>query len=218
VDSPGGGVALARASRFPARTVLLCSLALVIGFGGTVAIGRVLGHTPAGARTATAQAQYLPPVNQLSGPAPDFSLRDQAGSQVSLSAFRGQLVLVTFMDPQCQTLCPIMAQQLATVEAQLPANVKPTLLVVSAAADRSAADVATFTSHFTWRPGWHWLLGNSAELQAVWATWSVAVGGTDLNHDEVVFVVDPQGRIVAGYHAPVQVAGILSTITTHSPR
>jgi cytochrome oxidase Cu insertion factor (SCO1/SenC/PrrC family) len=128
-------------------------------------------------------------------------------------------VLTTFMDPQCTTLCPIMGQEISSAEASLPAGVRPILLVVSVAPNRTAADVATFTSHVTWQPGWHWLLGNQAQLQAVWATCHIAVqpSATDVAHDETLYVVNPRGVISAGYSAPLYVEDVASTII-HSSR
>ena len=123
----------------------------------------------------------------------DFTLKDQTGQTVSLSSLRGQVVVITFMDPQCQSLCPINAQDLSVAEADLAPNVKPVLLVVSVAPDRTPADVSTFVSHVTWRPGWHWLLGNQAQLQAVWATWSLALDGTDVVHQEIAHVINQAG-------------------------
>lgn len=124
------------------------------------------------------------------------------------------MVVITFMDPQCQTLCPINAQDLSVAEADLAPNVKPVLLVVSVAPDRTAADVSTFVSHVTWRPGWHWLLGNQAQLQAVWATWSLALDGTDVIHQEIAHVINRQGMVVPSYNAPYQPADLAASITS----
>jgi cytochrome oxidase Cu insertion factor (SCO1/SenC/PrrC family) len=192
-------------------------VALLVGLGGTLAVNRLITGSPARA-SANASVQYLPAVDRKPQPAPDFRLRDQAGEAISLSALRGQEVLVTFMDPKCTTLCPIMGQQLSAVEAGLPASVAPVLLVVSVAPDRTAADVSAFVSHVSWRPGWHWLLGSHAELQAVWSTWSIAVSGADIQHDESLFVVDATGQMVAGYNAPLAIAEVASMISKHSPR
>jgi cytochrome oxidase Cu insertion factor (SCO1/SenC/PrrC family) len=211
-----GGVEGGRRRSF--RPIVPASiLALVVGLGGTLLVNRLLTHTAA-ARTPTAVAQYLPAVGAQPVPAPDFSLPDQSGHLVSLSALRGKEVLITFMDPQCTSLCPIMGQQLGSVEATLPAAVHPVLLVVSVAPGRTAADVAKFVSHETWQPGWHWLLGNQAQLQAVWAAYHVAVqpSPTDVAHDETLYVVDPHGRIAAGYNAPLPIQDAASTITKSS--
>jgi cytochrome oxidase Cu insertion factor (SCO1/SenC/PrrC family) len=130
------------------------------------------------------------------------------------ASLHGQVVVVTFMDPQCQTLCPINAQDLSVAEAHLAPDVRPVLVVVSVAADRTSADVSTFVSHVRWRPGWHWLLGSQAQLQAVLATWSLALDGTDVVHQEIAHVINRQGLVVASYNAPYQPTDLAATITS----
>jgi cytochrome oxidase Cu insertion factor (SCO1/SenC/PrrC family) len=46
---------------------------------------------------------------ELSGKAPDFRLMDQHGDLVSLSDFKGKVVVLTFFDSQCQDVCPLTA-------------------------------------------------------------------------------------------------------------
>src|SRR6476661_9141936 len=40
-------------------------------------------------------------------PAPGFTLTDQFGQHVSLSQFRGKAVVLTFVDSECTTVCPL---------------------------------------------------------------------------------------------------------------
>jgi cytochrome oxidase Cu insertion factor (SCO1/SenC/PrrC family) len=213
-ETDGGVVGGRRRSWSP--TMLASVLALLVGLGGTVAISRLLSRPAVAAPTAS--AQYQPAVGVQPQAAADFSLPDQTGQMVSLAALRGQVVLITFMDPQCTAQCPIMGQQLSAVEAQLPATVRPVLLIVSVAPGRTAADVARFVAHTPWQPGWHWLLGNQAQLQAVWATYHIAVQPTagDVSHDETLYVVDPKGRITVAYNAPLPIGEVASAITTSS--
>jgi cytochrome oxidase Cu insertion factor (SCO1/SenC/PrrC family) len=196
---------------------LASTAALLAGLGGTLAVGRLINHPAVAAPQA--RAQYLPAVPHPPEIAPDFTLPDQGGAGITLSSLRGQEVLLTFMDPQCTAMCPIVGQEIASIETSLPANVRPVLLIVSVAPNRSAKDVATFTSHVSWRAGWHWLLGNQAQLQAVWATYQIAVQPTptDVAHDETLYVIDPRGHIAAGYNAPLPIGDVASTIT-HSLR
>jgi cytochrome oxidase Cu insertion factor (SCO1/SenC/PrrC family) len=198
--------------------VVVGVVALVVGLGATLGVNQLLSRAAPRPATTPVAAQYLPSLIRQSEPAPDFTLLDQAGASVSLSALRGQVVLLTFMDPQCTNLCPIVGQEISAVEAALPATVKPVLLVVSVAPNRSAADVGKFTSHVTWHQGWHWLLGDQAQLQAVWVTYHISVqpSPTDVAHDETLFVIDPRGRIAAGYNAPLPTAQVASAITKSS--
>jgi cytochrome oxidase Cu insertion factor (SCO1/SenC/PrrC family) len=204
--------------RFSTPLFVASLLALGVGIGATIVVSRLVSRPVAVATPAS--AQYLPPIGQQPVVAPDFTLSDQNGAAVSLATFRGQEVLLTFMDPKCTTQCPIVGQELGSVEASLPAGVKPVLLVVSVTPGRTAADVGAFVSHVNWNAGWHWLLGNQAQLQAVWAMYHIAVQPTtgDVLHDETLYVVDPQGRIRVGYNAPLPIAEVAAAITSHSSR
>jgi cytochrome oxidase Cu insertion factor (SCO1/SenC/PrrC family) len=204
-DADGNG------SLLPPRTLVAGLAAMAIGIGATVGVSTLLHH--AAAAPAAASAQYLPSPVQRPWLAPDFTLKDQSGQAVSLSSLRGQVVVVTFMDPQCKSLCPINAQDLSLAEADLAPNVKPVLVVVSVAADRTPADVSAFVTHVNWRPGWHWLLGNQAALQAVWSTWSFVLNGTDVVHQEIAHVINKHGKVVASYNAPYYPAELAATIT-----
>ena len=203
-------------SGFPLSTLIAGVVALLVGIAGTYVLTAVLTRAPA---HAVAQVSYLAPVDRAPRPAPDFTLTDQSGQRVSLSGLRGRELLVTFMDPKCTSLCPIMGQEISAVEAKLPAGVNPVLLIVSVAPDRTGADVAGFASHVTWRPGWHWLLGHEAALQAVWTSWSInVVDGADIQHNESLFVVSPAGQTVAAYNAPLGIDEVASMITKHATR
>jgi cytochrome oxidase Cu insertion factor (SCO1/SenC/PrrC family) len=68
-------------------------------------------------------------------PAPDFTLRDQLGSTVSLSHLRGKVVALTFLDTQCLNLCPLQANLLGGVQSDLGPR------------DRTWADRAALLAH-----------------------------------------------------------------------
>src|SRR5438270_9054642 len=50
---------------------------------------------------------YLDPGTALHRPAPGFALTDQFGRRVSLTDFRGKVVLLAFTDSRCTTICPL---------------------------------------------------------------------------------------------------------------
>jgi protein SCO1 len=195
--------------------VLIIAAAMVAGICAGMVMALAL-HRPAqtvtgDANAATAAAPLQP------RPAPNFTLTDQDGNAVSLAAQRGHWVLLTFLDPQCTTLCPVMGRDIGALERSLPASVRPTLLVVSVAPGRTDTDVRHFltTEHPGWSPGWHWLLGpNAAALQLTWLHWNVEVAQTpaDVVHDAVLDVIDPQGRLRVTYGAPLDIADIVHSI------
>lgn len=199
--------------RLPRPGTLLALSAALAGVLG----GLLIATTVVALRSAPrATAQYLPAAGRVAVAAPEIKLRDQNGALVSLRSFRGHTVLVTFMDPVCTAGCPIAGQELAAIEGELQGASPPQLLVVSVAPDRTAADVAHFTSAVAWRPGWHWLLGSQAELAPVWAAYHVAVQPTagDVLHDQSLEVIDARGTIRATYAAPLPIDEVTRLIRT----
>ena len=66
--------------------------------------------------------------------------RDQQGRAVSVAAFRGRPVIITFIDLLCRNLRPLEAQVLNDFVARLPASRRPEILPVSLDVD---ADTCT---------------------------------------------------------------------------
>ena len=75
--------------------------------------------------------------------APDFQLRNQFGQPMSLSQFRGKVVMLAFEDSQCTTVCPLTTQSMLQAKQLLgAAGSQVQLLGVDANPDAtSVADV-----------------------------------------------------------------------------
>ena len=180
--------------------------------GVTLALTVGASHAP---KPAPAASGYL----LAKQPAPPFTLTDQNGTPVSLAAEKGHVVLLTFMDPQCTELCPIMGQDIAALEKRLPRGLNPVLLIVSVAPGRDRADVNHFmaSGHVSWLPNWHWLLGPSdAALKLVWASWHITVQptATDVGHDALLDIIDRSGHLRVTFPAPLPVSDVVSAIDT----
>ena len=75
---------------------------------GTAASGHAGMPMAMGQQHAAAANPDLDPGTSLGGAAaPDFRLTNQFGQQVSLSAFRGKVVILAFTDSECTTVCPL---------------------------------------------------------------------------------------------------------------
>jgi protein SCO1 len=139
--------------------------------------------------------------------APDFSLRDQDGKAVSVSALHGHVLAITFLDSHCKQLCPLEAEQLAQAQRSLGSNSNLSLLVVSVAPATDTPDSErAFAALHHWTGEWHWLTGTADQLAAVWKAYSIAVQGSPDNvlHSTVLYLVDKQGFQRAGWAAGVQ--------------
>ena len=71
------------------------------------------------------------PASPINIPAPGFTLTDQDGKPVTLSSLRGQVVLLTFLDPVCVSDCPLIAQEFRQAGLLLgPANPHVKLIAI----------------------------------------------------------------------------------------
>jgi cytochrome oxidase Cu insertion factor (SCO1/SenC/PrrC family) len=143
--------------------------------------------------------------------APDFRLDDQSGRAVMLSSRRGHVVLLTFLDSNCKTECPIEGRLLASVQHRLAGRAGVDLLVVTVDpwAD-TWLTVRAFAAKARWSGAWHWLLGTPAQLRPVWAEYAVGVRRTprDVIHTPVLFLIDPRGFQRAAYLVPFSPADV----------
>lgn len=140
-------------------------------------------------------------------PASDFTLHDQDGKAVSVSAFRGQVIAITFLDSHCKQLCPLEADQLAQAQRALGTTPKLILLVVTVApATDTPESERAFALMHHWTGEWHWLIGAPEQMAAVWKAYSIAVQGTPDNvlHSTVLYLVDKQGFQRAGWASGLQ--------------
>jgi protein SCO1/2 len=145
-------------------------------------------------------------------PAPPFQLRDQHGRMVRLTALRGRLVVLAFMDSLCTSECPIEAAQFAAALRPLSGSAKPHLVVVSVDLADSPASVARAARKWHLPTGFEWLLGTHAQLAPVWRAYGISVRPTksgDVEHSDAFYVIDRNGDERAGFLSPF-IPGLLT--------
>jgi protein SCO1 len=137
-------------------------------------------------------------------PAPDFALRDTAGTLVRLSDLRGHVVLVAFIYTSCTTACPILGHQMATLQRRLkhekllPGRVMLFSVTVDPARD-NAAVLARYASDLGADPaGWGFLRDTAEALTPVLSAyheWTKAMPDGEIDHPARVYLIDARGRI-----------------------
>ena len=114
-------------------------------------------------------------------PAPGFTLRDQHGRRVSVSDYRGRVVVLTFVYSTCGAPCVLIAQQIrgALDELQEQHAPQPAVLLVSAdpAAD-TPASVAAFLSQVSLTGRVQYLTGPISQLASIWRAYHVKPAST----------------------------------------
>jgi len=195
-------------NRFRARAAL--SAAALLGvLGGLPGLAACSSGTPPGAQAGSSQSAgpdtaamdnpNLDLGSSLGGtPAPDFRLRNQFGQPMSLSQFRGKVVMLAFEDSECTTVCPLTTQSMLQAKQLLgPAGSQVQLLGVDANPDAiSVANVLSYSRTHGLVNQWNFLTGSLAELRATWTKYHIAVQieNDQIDHTPALFVIDQQGR------------------------
>lgn len=136
-------------------------------------------------------------------PAPDFTLTDQNGRPLSMRDLRGTLTVVAFLDPVCDDSCPVLANELADAVRRVGPQARVSLLAVDVNPSfNRVADVATFTREHGLQdlPGWHFVTGSTAQIDAVLAAYGEGVTVPRvgmIGHPQNLYFVGPDGRRLA---------------------
>lgn len=148
---------------------------------------------------ALASNPTLDPGTPIHGVAPDFTLTDQLGRAVSLSAFRGKVVILAFNDPQCTTICPLTTTAMVKAKQLLgPAGARVELLGVGAnPAATETRWVRAYSEAHRMMHTWHFLTGPLAQLKRVWHAYGIEaqIVAGQVDHTPAVYVIDTQGRL-----------------------
>jgi cytochrome oxidase Cu insertion factor (SCO1/SenC/PrrC family) len=189
---------------FRAR-VALCAVAVLGVLAGAVGCGTGSGSGPAASSStaaANAAGMYNPNLDLGSSlgsrPAPDFRLTNQFGQPMSLSQFRGKVIMLSFEDSECTTICPLTTQSMLEAKQLLgAAGDQVQLLGVDANPDATrVADVLAYSRAHGMVNQWDFLTGPLPQLKSIWSAYDVAVQieQGQIDHTPALFVIDQQGR------------------------
>jgi cytochrome oxidase Cu insertion factor (SCO1/SenC/PrrC family)/thiol-disulfide isomerase/thioredoxin len=180
------------------RSVAGVSVGVIVLAGAAIVALLVIGPSSTPPAQALAGNPYLDPGTPLSRPAPNFTLTDQFGRHVSLSAYRGKVVVLAFNDSECTTICPLTTTAMLDAKAMLgKAGSQVQLLGIDANPDATSVhDVFSYSQVHGMLGSWHFLTGSVAELKNVWEAYDieVAIQAGEIDHTPALFVIDPQGR------------------------
>jgi cytochrome oxidase Cu insertion factor (SCO1/SenC/PrrC family) len=190
-------------SSFRAR-VALSAVAVLSVLGALAGCGSGPASTAAGGQSGAANTAGMSNPNLDLGSslgmkqAPDVSLVNQFGQPMSLSQFRGKVVLLSFEDSQCTTVCPLTTQSMVEAKQLLgAAGDKVQLLGIDANPDAtSVPDVLSYSRVHGMVNQWDFLTGPLAKLKATWSAYDIAVQieAGQIDHTPALFVIDQQGR------------------------
>lgn len=197
---------------------------LILGLGGgfldnvLTAHGITTGH-PSSPTSSGATTLVTLPAKRLSssiaslmgisaerGPAPGFSLTNQSGTPVSLASLRNKVVVLSFFDPACNDICPVLASELQTARRDLGAmavsvafvTVDPDPLSTSLTAAREAG-IRSGLAGPKGLAGWQYLTGPLSLLDKVWVDYGISVDVQPTTgrvvHSDLLWFISPSGRL-----------------------
>lgn len=188
-----------RVSRRLQWIVLGIAAVLGIGVGAAIAVVRS-PSTPTSpvSETPALTNPTLDPGAKLNAAAPDFTLTDQFHQQVSLRSLRGKVVVLSFNDPECTTICPLTTTALLRAKTLLgPAASKVALIGVGANPDATQVKwVHAYSKDHGMLHQWRFLTGSLPQLRRVWRDYGIyaAVQNGMVDHTPATYVIDPNGR------------------------
>ena len=186
------------------QRALLLVLVLLLG-----AIGIVL-LTDSGSGSGSTTPGVSRPSGALLGPAmppnlhaSGFSLRDQNGRLVSLDAFRGRVVVLTFIHSKCHDACPLMVEDIKGALDLLPASGRgvPAIGVSVDPAEDTPASRHRFLRQWGMDSRMAFVNGAATQMRAVWHAYAMQPVTARVDHSTFVILIDRRGRERVGYAA-----------------
>jgi protein SCO1/2 len=184
---------------------LVVALACAIAFGGCSGGGSSPARsssssaTGAGASTPTSSSSGFDGAALPAGPAHEFTLADLTdnGRTISLSRYRGQVVVLAFLYSTCGAPCVVIAQQIRGALDELGAHPVPVLLVSADPATDTLARARSFLAQVSLTGRAQWLTGSLAQLRPVWRAYGItpaSAGAAAFANSASVFLLDRAGR------------------------
>jgi protein SCO1/2 len=158
-----------------------------------------LGH--GGSHDETA-ASRLPVI----GSAPDFTLADQDGVQVSIGKLRGRPVVLSFIYTSCRDVCHLLTARLVEVQAEIGRRFGSKVMFLSITVDPET-DTPSVLRDYAVNQGvqpvnWRFLTGTRAVIEGIAHGYGVAVrrvSDRDVDHTLLTSMIDKQGRLRVQY-------------------
>ncbi len=136
--------------------------------------------------------------------APALDLTDQRGRPWTLAQVGGKVVVVTFLNAECNDICPVLADEITQADQLLgPRAASVAFVVVNTDPLETSLVVrppALSRTGLGGLPNVTFLTGSLHDLTGVWKAYGVTVALSNttrlVTHNDVMVFVDPRGRSV----------------------
>jgi protein SCO1/2 len=182
------------------RLLLLVLVSLLAAIGVVLLATRESSHT---ATVANTQSKFDGPTMPPGLRAHDFSLADENGHRVTLSAYRGRVVIVTFIHSLCQDDCPFMVEQIKGGLNLLSDGGRsvPAIGISVAPSQDTVANRRKFLAQHRMSGRLAFVNGSAATMDSVWHGYAIQAGSAPKGHSAFVLLIDKRGFERIGFAA-----------------
>ncbi len=178
--------------------ILAVALALAIVFGDGHSGSSTSSSTPNANHNGNFEGAAFPPGVR----AHEFTLTNQRGQRVSLSAYSGKVVVVAFLFSKCRT-CVLVADQVrgALDEVESTRGIATIFVSTDPQVD-TRASVSRFLSETSLSGHVEYLTGTPQELQPIWKAYAippVSAGRYASEEGSTVLLIDHNGSERVGF-------------------
>lgn len=146
---------------------------------------------------------------QTNKPAPNWSLLDQYGDEISLQTFKGKTLWLTFAFAHCQTVCPSVVQQTTQAMNQLTEEERSHLGMAIVTLDPwrdTPGALPRLAQEWKLPANAHVLSGDptivTAVLDRYQIPWKRDENTGDVAHPPITYVINPHGDIAYSFNNP----------------
>jgi protein SCO1 len=139
--------------------------------------------------------------------AADFELESYTGREVAMTELRDKVLVLTFLDAQCEESCPVIAATAPRALARLDARDRGRVAFVAITTDPredTPAAVRSFLRRFRAAGTLEYLIGPAAAVRRTWQHYGVLASentGSDTMHSAPVRIYAPGGEWVSSLGA-----------------
>jgi protein SCO1/2 len=180
------------------RTLLLALVSLLAAIAVVLISGRPGSSAVTPPRHSAFNGPTLPPGLR----AADFSLTDQDGRRVTLSRYRGHVVILTFIHSLCHDTCPFMVEQIKGALNTMPGTPSvPAIGISVAPREDSVANRKRFLRRHEISGQLAFLNGPMATMRRVWHDYAMQPVQGPIDHSTFVLLIDKRGIERVGFAA-----------------
>jgi protein SCO1 len=189
-----------------AASAKLERLLIVVLVGVLAAIAGVLlarSGTSSSAQAPIAKSPFDGPTMPPGLRAKNFSLTDQYGHQVTLSQYRGKVVVLTFIHSLCHDTCPFMVEQIKGALNELPDDGHgiPTIGVSVEPSQDTVANRRAFLARHDMTGRMEYVNGPMPAMRRLWHDYAIRPVTPKVDHSTFVLLINKRGLERVGYAA-----------------